>query len=161
MNTLLRFQSPLGTILAVRTKNGISRIEIGAETGIKDSASTTDQVLVQLKQQLLAYLEPARFLRTANCPTSVELNLTRQERGGRPRYVLHLVNHALAGTLTGIVVRFAAEAGFRPGRTVYRSPDLPGKSLPASARRRPDGAIECVVPVLERYGMFVIEGARP
>jgi len=56
MNTLLRFQSPLGTILAVRTKNGISRIEIGAETGIKDSASTTDQVLVQLKQQLLAYL---------------------------------------------------------------------------------------------------------
>ena len=60
MNTLLRFQSPLGAILAVRTINGISRIEIGAETGIKDSASTTDQVLVQLKQQLLAYLAGTR-----------------------------------------------------------------------------------------------------
>ena len=60
MNTFLRFQSPLGTILAVCTKNGISRIEIGAETGIKDSTSTTDQALAQLKQQLLAYLAGTR-----------------------------------------------------------------------------------------------------
>ena len=60
MNTFLRFQSPVGAILAVRTKNGISRIEIGADAGFMDNASSTDQVLIQCKQQLIAYLAGTR-----------------------------------------------------------------------------------------------------
>ena len=60
MDTFLRFQSPVGAILAVRTKNGISRIEIGADAGFMDNASSTDQVLIQCKQQLIAYLAGTR-----------------------------------------------------------------------------------------------------
>jgi len=60
MDTFLRFQSPVGASLAVRTKNGISRIEIGADAGFMDNASSTDQVLIQCKQQLIAYLAGTR-----------------------------------------------------------------------------------------------------
>lgn len=56
----LRFQSLIGAILAVCTKNGISRIEIGTDAGFADAESAAGEMLNLCKQQILEYLAGTR-----------------------------------------------------------------------------------------------------
>jgi len=89
MDIFLRFQSPLGAILAVCTKNGISRIEIGAAAGLTDAESTSDEMLDKCKQQILEYLAGSR--------RDFELPLDWSSITGFQSEVLHLTSEISYG----------------------------------------------------------------
>ncbi len=118
MDIFLRFQSPLGTILAVCTNNGISRIEIGTAAGFAEAESTSNETLDLCKQQILDYLAGAR--------REFELPLDWSSITGFQSDVLHLTNEIPYGevlTYGGIARTLGKPAASRAvGGALSRNP---------------------------------------